>query len=316
MIKNRISSLAFILLLTLIPVQLFAAHSVILKNGKTVKGLVVGQNENGLTVKLADGSTQNIAKTNILKVVYKDVSENEEKQIRVAEEKKLREKELKEEAARKKKEEEEAKKLAIEEKKRQEEQDKLDKEKAKTDALAKDRVKSEGTRSKWSIVWRSAVLPSWGLYHAKRPVAGTIYTGLFYTSILFAMTARSKALDAKSEYDTATLIYQATRPSADQLGANPDIGAYFIQDTFSSTYVNETKDKFKASVNQSNAAVGVVGLIYFIQLAHSYFAGVTWVEEEFMTHKPLKSGWELNSTWEQTGLAREHRTDINYTWRF
>nr|WP_246834147.1 hypothetical protein [Leptospira bourretii] len=86
-----------IIFLCLVTLPLFAVNTVILKNGKTLKGKVTDQNERGLTVQTAEGS-QTVSKSQILKVIYKDVSEQEAEKIRIAEEKKLREKEEKEKA--------------------------------------------------------------------------------------------------------------------------------------------------------------------------------------------------------------------------
>lgn len=81
--------------LILFSFPLLAVNTVILKNGKTIKGKVTDQNEKGLTVQTSEG-TQTFPKSQILKVVYKDVSAEEADKIRLAEEKKLREKEEKE----------------------------------------------------------------------------------------------------------------------------------------------------------------------------------------------------------------------------
>lgn len=76
----------FLSLLILLSFPLLAVNTVILKNGKTLKGKVTDQNERGLTVQTTEGA-QTITKSQILKVIYKDVSDQEAEKIRIAEEK-------------------------------------------------------------------------------------------------------------------------------------------------------------------------------------------------------------------------------------
>jgi hypothetical protein len=320
--------------LLILPSATFAAHSVILKSGKTIKGLVTGQNEKGLTIKLPDGTSQTIEKSRILKVVYKDVSEEEEKKIRLEEEKKLAEKTRKEEELKKKKEEEEAKKLAAEEEKRLKEEEKKRlaeeeaRKKAEQEALnkeeqnrlawerAKIRSEKEGTRSVWDVMWRSALVPGWGLWYADRPISGSIYGGLFYSSLLYAVSLRGQVNSAKSAYDNNSLFYQVARPDpANFLTATGfNAGGYFVTDNIFKDFVGNSRDNYRAKVNQYNGALGVVALVYIVQLTHSFIAGSDWVVEEF--YSPVADGIQMESRWEATGVSWEMRSDVNYTWRF
>lgn len=315
--KQFLSNLAILFLFLFLTIEISAANSIILKSGKTIKGTVINQNEKGLTVKLADGSTQTIEKYKILKVVYKDVSEEEEKKIRIAEEKKLSEKLAKDEEARKKKEEEEAKKQAkIDEKNRLESEKDILAKKSKEEEL-REKARREGTRKVTDVLWRSAVLPGWGFFHADRKVTGAVYSGLFTTSLLYALATRSKVDSAKSEYEDASLYYQVARPDpVNFLTADGfNFGSYYLVDTYATEYVKGKKNDFKGLSNRYNGALGLALIVYITQLTHTYFMGQDWVEEEFLSNG--KAGLNIDSKWESAGInSWEFRSDMGYTWKF
>ncbi|MCC5813447.1 MAG: hypothetical protein JJT78_01710 [Leptospira sp.] len=302
--------LSIILLTLFMASSVFSAQSVILKSGKTIKGQVIGQNESGLTVKQTDGTTTTIPKKQILKVVYKDVTADEEKKIRAEEEKKLA---VKEAAEKKKREEAEKKKQAEEEAKRLAEEKKREKE--KKDTSTADESIAIGDRSRWDIVWRSAVLPSWGMFHAERNVTGSIYSGLFWGTLLYSFQLRNEATSAKSGYDQATLLYQATRPDLSSFigPGGIDSTGFLIQDQVFSQYVGDAKSQFKAKTNQYNGALGLSALLYIIQLSHSYFVGVDWEEG---LGDSARGGFDMNSFWESNGVGMELRSQFGYTWKF
>jgi hypothetical protein len=322
--KQFISLLTIFFFLLLFPIEVFASHSIILKSGQTIKGTVINQNEKGLTVKLGNGSSQTIEKNKILKVVYKDISEEEETKIRIEEDKKVAEKNRIEEEKRKKLQESDDKKQAIQnEKNRIEDEkkkladDKLKEEKFKKESELREKARREGSRKLSSVMWRSAILPGWGLFHANRPVAGTIYSSLFAGTVLYALTANSKVKSAKSKYEQDSLFYQVLRPDPINYlnSGGIDYGSYYVVDKVFSDNVAKSKNEFKSKANMYNGALGAAVLVYFIQLTHSYIAGKNWVEEEFLT-QGKQSGFDLESRWETAGVSWEFRTDMGYTWRF
>lgn len=78
-------------------VPIWSEQTILLKNGTSVKGDVTGQNENSVTVRLRDGGVRTFSKTSILKVIYKDINEEEAIHIRQLEEAKIREVKTREE---------------------------------------------------------------------------------------------------------------------------------------------------------------------------------------------------------------------------
>ncbi len=65
------------------------ANSVLLKSGETIKGNITSQDAGNIVVQESNGNSGTISKKKILKVVYKDVSEEALKEIRKEEERKL-----------------------------------------------------------------------------------------------------------------------------------------------------------------------------------------------------------------------------------
>jgi len=315
--KQIFSYLAILIFYFLIVIELSALNSIILKLGKTIKGTVVNQNEKGLTVKLQDGSTQTIEKYKILKVVYKDVSAEEENKIRYAEEKKIADNKRKEDEIKRKKEEQEAKKQAeIDEKNRIATEKENESKKSREEEL-REKARREGTRSVTDVLWRSAVLPGWGFFHADRKVTGAVYSGLFTSSLLYALAIRGKVNTAKAEYEEASLFYQVGRPDPiNFLTADGfNFGTYYLVDSYSTDYVKGKKNEFKSMSNKYNGALGLALIVYITQLTHTYFMGQDWVEEEFLTNG--RSGLNIEYKWKSAGQNTfEFRSDMGYTWKF
>jgi len=66
--------------------MLMATHTVLLKQGRTIKGTVTGQNLDHVDVDTLDGKHLVIPKKSVLKIIYRDLALDEEEKIRKAEE--------------------------------------------------------------------------------------------------------------------------------------------------------------------------------------------------------------------------------------
>lgn len=88
----RIFAITIFSILLLGQNSLFAVHTILLKKGKTVKGIVTNQNVDHVEIDTQDGKHLVIPKKSVLKVMYKDLAEADEVKIRKEEEEK-REKE-------------------------------------------------------------------------------------------------------------------------------------------------------------------------------------------------------------------------------
>jgi hypothetical protein len=145
-------------------------------------------------------------------------------------------------------------------------------------------------RTMWSVVWRSALIPGWGLTYAKDSFGG-IYTSLFLVSGLGAagMNASVNALEKKfndklindyiiQPYLIRTLSSSSTTPvtaAAQQNleglinlnSTNKLFGLYKIQ--------RDIADQKDATTSFNNAVAG----IYALQLIHSIIVGYFWARK-------------------------------------
>lgn len=279
--KNKTASSfrSILILLVFFSVPIWSAQTILLKNGSSIKGDVTGQNEKTLTVRTADG-VQTISKRSILKVIYKDVNEEEAKRIRQEEETKIREAKSAEE-----------------------------KKKIEEDAIVqKPDSKISGTRSRWSLVWRSAVLPGWGHYKAERKKTAIVYGSLFWGGVVATAFASQQIGQKKSEYESSTLIAQAS--------GNLAAGEF---------YVSGKRAEYKKSIQDYQNIAAGTALIYLIQLTHSYFTGISWEQEEVALTPEgsvLRKGVQLDSMRESNLMNPNStnslgwRAEARYNWFF
>jgi hypothetical protein len=190
------------LYLMLSSLSLFAIQTLILKNGKNVKGIILHQDIEYVDFQYEDGSNQHIKRDAILKIVFKDLEKEEAERIRKEEEKLLKEKEdarLKEE---KKKEEEEriAKETLEKEKKAKEE--KLAAE-AKAKKQAEEKSQSIAV-NRSSVVWRSLLFPGWGQIHAggEHKTKGAWLLGLGTISFIGVAAAENTVSRYMADYQS------------------------------------------------------------------------------------------------------------------
>ena len=190
--------------------------TLILRSGKIVKGKVVTQDSRTLTYKNDSGKTVILQKKEILKVVYKDINEDEAARIRESEKK--REKEL----AQKQKE-------LAEQRAREEE---LEREKAREllerskKTAQKESGKSGVTRN--GAIWRSAVLPGWGQYADGRKKEAIALGSLFWVSGISWYNKNREMLNAARDlgqmnnpYNTFTPLPDLSNPVSAVLYSEP-----------------------------------------------------------------------------------------------
>ncbi|WP_078129917.1 LA_0442/LA_0875 N-terminal domain-containing protein [Leptospira alexanderi] len=169
-----------VILFMFLSFPLWSAQTILLKDGTSIKGKVTGQNEKIITIRMENGSVQTLSKNGVLKVIYKNVSEEEAKRIRKEEEAKIRE----------------SKSTG-------------DKKRIKKDTiLSKSEIRNFRTRSRWDLVWRSSVLPGWGHYKVDRKKIGIFYGVLFWGGIVLTVLSTEEIERKKSEYKDAALIGQ------------------------------------------------------------------------------------------------------------
>ncbi|WP_367897771.1 hypothetical protein AB3N61_12795 [Leptospira sp. WS58.C1] len=236
------STVFFLLALVLTPSLLFAEQTILLRKGGKVIGNVVGQNEKTITVQ-SDTGKQTISKRDILKIIYKDITREEENRIRKEEEKKVQENpQIVEEPIQ----------------------------------IIPPPVSNEPNRSRWSAVWRSALLPGWGQWYTDNKLEAKITGGAFLASLAYAGYSRSEAESAKSKYDDA--VSKSSTTGSFIYGGG-------IANFYLLTIVPSARADYESSVQTYNTSVYLLGGVYLAQLVRTYFLGKSW--EEGATANPV-----------------------------
>ncbi|TGL88539.1 hypothetical protein EHQ68_07810 [Leptospira congkakensis] len=313
----------FLSLLILLSFPLLAVNTVILKNGKTLKGKVTDQNERGLTVQTPEGP-QTISKSQILKVVYKDVSEQEAEKIRIAEEKKLKAKEEKEKAKLEKErllaEAKEQKRL--EEEAKLAEQTRLLEEKTKeTEAEKEARAEAEwlATRKlgpspavsqcggRLAILWRSAILPGWGQLCGGYYVSAGTFSTLFLGTLLYSLgPLRTEEKNAQSHYDKMVLLNQiggpGTRFNAQNISLPSEFIGGYLETSITEDLIAKSKNNAKEANTKHLAGLGTAGIIYITNLVHAYMIGRDrYPDRPSVTTggKQIREGLDWDTSWDR-----------------
>ncbi|XDD50575.1 DUF5683 domain-containing protein [Leptospira sp. WS92.C1] len=174
----------FYFFLFLLPSFLFG-ETIIFKDGSILKGKISSQNAQSVTIKTEDGKLQEISKVRVLKVVYKNVSQEEAQKIKKEEEAKLliQEQKKKEKEDQKKIEEQ----LVQKNKEEKEKQSRSEEEVKKANTNQKEqerlsRIQQKGMNP-WDVTRRSAVLPGWGQWTDERKVPAIVFSSLFVSAL-------------------------------------------------------------------------------------------------------------------------------------
>ncbi|MCZ8342536.1 MAG: hypothetical protein O9301_05860 [Leptospira sp.] len=85
---SNILKLTLIFILTSALYSIFPAHTVLLKQGKTIRGIITNQNLDHVEIDTQDGKHLVLPKKSVLKVIYRDLAEADEEKIRKEEEEK------------------------------------------------------------------------------------------------------------------------------------------------------------------------------------------------------------------------------------
>ncbi len=206
----------YILFFSLIlPFTTLFSETVLLRNGESVKGKVIGQDYGKIVLETKEKTetgekkTIEIRKATILKIVFKDIDEEEVARLRQMEEEKMKSPESEEELKRK----EEA---ALAEKQKSEEE-----EKKRNEALAEKKREWEKNRvSPFGALGRSALLPGWGQWENDRKITGAIYGVLFFTSAVALYNKNREYLNAKRDYENIGNPYSEAQYFTNFYGAS------------------------------------------------------------------------------------------------
>lgn len=255
--KLKVRSIIFFLsAMVLTPGLLFADQTILLRKGGKIIGNVVGQNEKTIVVQTESGK-QNINKRDILKIIYKDITKEEESRIRKEEEKKVQENpQIVEEPI----------------------------------LITPPPTSTEPGRSRWSAVWRSAIIPGWGQWYTDNKKEAWITGGAFLGSLAYAGYSRSEAESAKSKYDDA--VSKSSTTGSFIYGGG-------IANFYLLTVVPGARADYESAVQAYNTSVYVLGGVYLAQLVRTYFLGKSW--EQGASANPV--AWTIvpKPDWSATG---------------
>jgi|GEM_PF-1740766 hypothetical protein len=321
----------FIILILLSSTSLYAENTVILKNGTNVKGKVIDQDDKNLTIKSTDGSFQKIQKGQILKVIYKDLSEQEAQKIRLEEEKKLKAKEdaerlkrEKEESIANKKKEEEIKKEEELNRKKQAADERIAAEEAKKNLRMSDadwetyREKNKKSAdaaiacgSRLGLVWRSILIPGWGQTCGKNYLSAGLFFGSIVLGAYYTQTALKTDLQREQDrYDQLSLLNQTIGPPTKFTSQYISTSAEFTTVLFENFIVNEIISKSKNESKTSNAmyhgGLGLVTLVYLTNVFHAYWIGRDVYPERSVVifGREIKPGLDWNTSMEMPGINK------------
>lgn len=248
------------------------AETVILKNRQVFKGKVNSQNEFELVMTTPEGKKLNFSKKSILKVLYKDLNENEVKKV-------IQEEEIKQ---------------GITAKDTPSKKDVPGK--TEPDPGTKGPQTPE-VRSKWMIAWRSAVVPGWGQLKAKRywTASAAFLVPLGIAGYLGSVYGNFK--DAEKQYQTKAVATAGLSAVLTQSGTFSTGQALL----FNLAVNNSAFGPYNTAKNTFNNTAPLLGVAYALQLAHAYYVGKQWEVEGTsnavtIDGKSIQEGWSFNAS--------------------
>ncbi|MBK6609040.1 MAG: hypothetical protein IPG24_27055 [Leptospiraceae bacterium] len=185
-------------------------------------------------------------------------------------------------------------------------------------------------RSMWSIVWRSAIVPGWGLTYGRDSGLGSVYTSLFIVTSLggagykSSLNSLEKSIDdklitdlivqplllttfASASASTATTATTTASLSTDlknyQNSYNTPIKLYkYLQ----------SKDDFNQQVANADKVLAAAAGIYALQLIHSAIYGYFWAKRTPRKFNDEKTtGWNI----QLSPIARRNPITNNQDWQ-
>lgn len=186
-------------------------------------------------------------------------------------------------------------------------------------------------RNRYSVVWRSSLLPGWGQWYSGKKTYATLSIVAMLGAAGYAYQKREAAITEKKSYEAltrplgfATLLSLGTTNSASPFDSPFDfgltgpgalLGPIILGQVFFSPY--------QQSVNSYNFSLQILSIAYGVQLIHSYFIGREWENADPNTtigKKAAYGEWKLNAsprqTFTQSGLNKETYYELNYIFQF
>ncbi|WP_167882224.1 LA_0442/LA_0875 N-terminal domain-containing protein [Leptospira langatensis] len=313
-------------LLVLSSGQIFS-ETVLLKNGEKTYGTVIDQSTDAVTI-LKDTKRQTIPKTQILKIIFKDIKDEAELgKIFEAEKKKLNKE------GKKTEKEEQLDTLMLEQMIKENSYKTVQKRLALIEKYIDEQDSSweeyiSKNRNPWEPVWKSAILPGWGLSLMKKDTYARAYQVVIGLSIIVAIGGSQAATVQKNKAENrmSRILFEDPVTYAQIQAAGIPNSSLYITKLQSDAFSEYNKDKHNQHQYEtySHTGLGLAVGLYFAQLAQSYFLGKQWATHNIIqtpTGESVQEGFNFKSN--LTPLAagggsvlREYRSEVRYVSAF
>ncbi|TGL12267.1 hypothetical protein [Leptospira meyeri] len=122
-------------------------------------------------------------------------------------------------------------------------------------------------RSRWDLVWRSAILPGWGLIYAKSYRKGIAVAGI---TTLLARSEYKGHIEENHEKEKYTDSQTYLQISYLNQPTMNEQNLLLILNTL------ESKKDLEKIKDNNEMKLTLLGLKYFIQLGYTYWFGISW----------------------------------------
>ncbi len=129
---------------------------------------------------------------------------------------------------------------------------------------------SINSRSRWDLVWRSAVLPGWGLLYAKSYRKGILTLTITTLLIGSEIKGHREEEDRKEklhEYQSVFTFSYLNQPIINE------------QNLFLYSIVSEAKNNLDHTREENELKLTLLGFKYLLQLGYTYWFGISWEQE-------------------------------------
>ncbi|RHX78309.1 LA_0442/LA_0875 N-terminal domain-containing protein [Leptospira yasudae] len=284
-------------LLFFLPSLLFA-ETILLKSGERTYATVIDQDPETVTI-IKDGKRERLAKNKILKIIFKEIKDEQEiAKIIEAEKKKLNKE------GKKSEKEEQLDTFYLEQMIKENSYKIVQKRLAMMEKYLEERDGDweryiSAKRNPWEPVWKSAILPGWGHSLMKQEGWSSTYSTLFFVSLISYIGLDAAEKDRASAYNKKIekiLETQFTTNLIPTSGLPAGLMDQYNQITLfkninSLNGIRSDESQYK---NAKHAAIGVAIGVYLIQLTHAYFTGKTWAQNNVIlspTGEPVTEGF-------------------------
>ncbi|WP_246053033.1 LA_0442/LA_0875 N-terminal domain-containing protein [Leptospira semungkisensis] len=325
-ILGKRATLVGTLLVLLSSGQIFS-ETVLFKNGEKTYGTVIDQSTDAVTI-LKDTKRQTIPKSQILKIIFKDIKdEGELGKIFEAEKKKLNK------DGKKTEKEEQLDTLVLEQMIKENSYKVVQKRLALIEKYIDEQDGGweeyiSKNRNPWEPVWKSAILPGWGLSLMKKDTYARTYQVIIGLSIIVAIGGSQAATVQKNKAENrmSKMLFEDPVTYAQIQAAGIPNSSVYIAKLQTDAFSEYNKDKHNQHQYEtySHTGLGLAVGLYLAQLAQSYFLGKQWATHNIIqtpSGESVQEGFNFKSNMTTLasgggGALREYRSELRYVSAF